>query len=406
MPDTTLTLKRTISLPLLVFYGVGTILGAGIYVLSGEVARESGLHTPYAFFCAAIVVACSAYSYAKLSQRYPASAGEAVYVLEVLKLNWLAIAIGWAIMFTGIVSSATIAKGFAAYLIPFINLPDYLIISTLIIGLGVLAIWGVAQAVWFAAALTLMEIAGILMVIFIAAPSLPSFIESNPELLNWPNLDEMHGIVFGAFIAFYAYIGFEDIVNMAEEVKNPKRNVALAIYLSLVITTIIYFLTALSLLTLLPLENLTKSTAPFADVARQHSLLSVELITLISLAAITNGALVQIIMASRVLFGMSKRNLAPTVLAKIWQKTKTPVLATIVITVIVILFSLAFPLATLAKTTSTIVLCIFVVINVCQWLVQWQNRKQNKFQSFVGLAIPSIGIILCISFLLIQLKNS
>ncbi len=405
MPDTQSTLNRTISLPLLVFYGVGTILGAGIYVLAGKVAGESGLMTPYAFVCASIVVSCSAHSYAQLSKHFPASAGEAVYILEVLRQNWLAVVIGWAIMFTGIVSSATIAKGFAAYIEPYIPLQESLSIPILIIALGGLAIWGVGKAVWFAAVLTCIEMFGIGLIIYFAAPQLPDFIQANPEVLSWPDFEHFPAIVFGAFLAFYAFIGFEDIVNMAEEVKNPRRNVALAIYLSLIITTLIYFITALSLMALLPMDQLTDSSAPFAEVAKQQAGISLGLITFISLAAITNGALVQIIMASRVLFGMAKRNLAPAALAKVSKKTQTPVLASIVIVVIIIIFALALPITTLAKTTSTVVLLIFALINVSHWVFEWKHRTKIDSSLLIKLFFPSLGVLLCLGFLLIQIKN-
>lgn len=399
-------LKRSLSLPLLVMYGVGTILGAGIYVLAGKVAGESGYQTPYAFVFAAIIVSCSAHAFAQLSKQFPASAGPAAYVQEVLRWNWLATTAGWAIIFTGVVSSATIARGFAAYVNPFFEISDFVSISILIAALTLLAIWGVSQTVWFAAVLTTVEIIGIAIVNFLAAPDIPTFLQAHPEVIAIPDLSLMPGIVLGAFLAFYAFIGFEDIVSMAEEVKNPRRNVALAVYLALIISTVIYFFTALSLMTLLPMEIFIGSDAPFADVAREQEFLSLGLITGISVAAITNGALVQIVMAARILYGMAKRNLIHHSLAKVNSRTRTPIVSTVIVALVVLVFAQLLPITILAKTTTTVVLLIFSVMNICLFCLHWQNRGGRfSLQTVLHLVVALLGLVLCLGFLVFQFWN-
>ena len=402
MSDT--QLKRSLSLPLLFLYGLGTILGAGIYVLAGKVAGESGIYTPHAFILAAVIVSFSANSYAQLSRYYPASAGEAVYVHEAFRRNWLATLTGWAIMFTGIVSAATIAKGFAAYLAVFVAINEGLAILILIVALTALAIWGVNQAVWFAAVLTGVEVLGIVMIISFGIPKMSQLIESYPAIFTFPPLDQFTHIAFGAFLAFYAFIGFEDIVNMAEEVKRPRRTVARAIYLSLFVSTFLYCLTALSLMALLPLDQFIGSSKPFADAAQQHQFISVELITLISLAAITNGALVQIVMAARVMYGMANRNLAPRILATVWARTQTPVVATIIVGLFILVFALLLPITSLAKATSAIVLLIFSLIN-CALIVIYWRRRHSEATIAIKIIFPLTGLIACLGFLLLQLWN-
>lgn len=401
-------LARRLSLPLLVLYGVGTILGAGIYVLAGKVAGESGLFAPHAFVLAAVIVGFSAHSYAKLSSRFPSSAGEAVYISETLAQQWLATAVGWAIVFTGVVSSATISRGFAAYIDPYLPLGDELTIALLITILCLLSIWGVSQAVGIAALFTLIEVGGIGLVVWLALPEIPRLAHEHPAVFSIPPLRELPAISFGAFLAFYAFIGFEDIVNMAEEVKSPERNLPRAVYLSLAITTIIYFATALAFMALLPLDVFIGSDAPFAEVARNDAHLSLPLITAISIAAITNGALIQIVMGSRVLYGLANRRMAPRALARVSVTTRTPIVATIAVSITVLLFALVLPLTTLARLTSSVVLIIFSLMNLSLFALELRERRagSNRIGTLVKLAIPLIGLCLCIAFLLIQLLNT
>ena len=158
-------LLRTLSLAQITFYGIGTILGAGIYVLVGEVANIAGSHMPLAFILAALVVSFSAYSYGHLSRLYPVSAGEPVYIQQAFALKSLSTAVGYAIVFAGIVSAATIARGFSGYFAVFLALPDSLTISVLIILLTGIAAWGVKLSVTVAIATTLLELLGLAFVI-------------------------------------------------------------------------------------------------------------------------------------------------------------------------------------------------------------------------------------------------
>ena len=235
-------LKRSLSLPLITFYGLGTIIGAGIYVLIGEVAGRAGMYAPFAFLLAAVVAAFSAFAYAELSARYPLSAGEAIYVKEAFHRRWLTIATGWSVVLIGTVSAAALANGFIGYLRLFVRLPNWLAISLLVVGLGLLAAWGISQSVWVATIITLVELGGLLIVLFVARDGLAVLPQRWGELIPPPTADVWTGIALGGFLAFYAFIGFEDMVNVAEEVKNPRRNLPLAIILALCVSTLLYML--------------------------------------------------------------------------------------------------------------------------------------------------------------------
>jgi len=310
-------LKRSLTLPLITFYGLGTILGAGVYVLIGKITARAGLYTPVAFLFAALIAAFSAFSYAELSSRFPKSAGEAVYVQEGFHWRWLTTLVGYMVVLTGIVSAAAIANGFIGYLHLFVSISDHLAITLLVLGLGGLAIWGIIESVIIATIITLFEVGGLIFVLAIAGHSLQSLPDRWAELV--PTLDGhvWGGILVGAFLAFYAFIGFEDMVNVAEEVKNPSRNLPIAILLALGISTILYILVSLVAVLALPVNELASSNAPLALIVQKTSHFSPTIIGIISLVAVVNGALVQIIMASRVMFGMAQQGNGPQHFAKI-----------------------------------------------------------------------------------------
>ena len=395
-------LKRSLSLPLITFYGLGTIIGAGIYVLIGEVAGRAGMYAPFAFLLAAVVAAFSAFAYAELSARYPLSAGEAIYVKEAFHRRWLTIATGWSVVLIGTVSAAALANGFIGYLGLFVRLPDWLAISLLVVGLGLLAAWGISQSVWVATIITLVELGGLLIVLFVARDGLAVLPQRWGELIPPPTADVWTGIALGGFLAFYAFIGFEDMVNVAEEVKNPRRNLPLAIILALCVSTLLYMLVALTAVLALPIETLSQSTAPLATIIEYHGQRSPVSIGLISLVAVINGALIQIIMASRVMYGMARQNVAPQFFGNVNPFTRTPVRATIATTITVLVLALWLPLVTLAQITSFITLAVFALVNLALWRLKIITPKPADVVCY-PLWVPVIGLFLCLSFMIAQL---
>lgn len=223
------TLKREVSLTMLIFYGLGNILGAGIYVLIGEVAGISGVYMPLSFIIACVVVLFTALAYAELSSRYPVSAGEAVYIYEGFGSDRLSIMIGIMIAFSGLLSSATIIHGFYGYLHTFVEMPSFIISTMLIFSLMLIAIWGIGESVKVASVLTLLEVFGLLLVIYVAAPHVSFDAEAFQQRMPPMDLVVVNSIILGAFLAFYAFIGFEDMVNIAQEVKNPSVTMPRAI---------------------------------------------------------------------------------------------------------------------------------------------------------------------------------
>ncbi len=402
-------LRRVISLPLITFYGIGSILGAGIYVLISKIAGISGMYMPVSFIIAGIVAGFSAFSYAELSSRYPKSAGEAVYLYEAFSLKELSSLLGWAIVIVGIVSVATLANGIVGYVAIFLELPGWVIKLSIITLLFLVAIWGVVESLLITAIITVLEIFGVLLVIFYGFESLLTIGERWHELIPPLNSNYIFPLIFGAFLSFYAYIGFEDMVNMAEEVKNPKRNMPVSIILVLFITTILYVLVSLVAVLSVPLEYLSKSTAPFTDIIKNSSNFPVWIMGLISVVAVLNGMLIQIIMGSRVLYGMSRANMAPAIFSYIYPKTRTPVVTTAFVYLVIVLFALLLPLVSLAKITSSIILVVFSCVNLSLVFIKISESKngntKNSQHFKVPILIPCTGFILCTCFLILQLKE-
>ena len=395
-------LKRSIGLPLLLFFGLGNILGAGIYVLIGKVAGEAGMYTPIAFLVASVIAGFSAFTYSELSARYPLSAGEAIYIDEGFHITALSRLTGILIAFAGMVSAATISRGFYGYFDTFFQLPEIIVVSGIILLLGALTIWGISQSVGVAALLTVIEIAGLFLIIWAGREALGSLPENIDTLL--PPFESAFGIsiLLGAFLAFFAFIGFEDMVNVAEEVKNPQQTLPTAILLALFIATLIY--AAVSLVAVLTLDQatLSASKAPLVDVLAASSNMDPRIISAIGLFAVINGALIQIIMASRIFYGMAKKGWLWQGLASINNKTQTPVTATVLVIAIVLTLALWIPLETLAKMTSFLVLTVFALVNAALVIIKYKEATPSGVIN-VPLWVPVIGALTSSSLVLFQL---
>jgi len=399
-------LKRTLTLPLLVLYGLGNILGAGIYVLIGKVSGVAGLLTPLSFFVASLLVVTTAFTYSELSSRYPVSAGEAVYLFKAFGNKYSALIIGLMITTTGVLSASTITVGFVGYLQIFIDINKYLAIIPILLLLSALAIWGIKQSIQAAALLTLIEISGLLIIIWFGRDYLSNIdtqIYINAFAFNDAAL--WVGVFAGAFLAFYAFIGFEDMVNVAEEVKNPEKNMPRAILLSLAIATIIYTLVSLIAVNTIAPQTLAEHDAPLALIYQQLSGFSPNLIAGIGMLAIINGALIQIIMASRVLYGMSRQHWLPEVLSRVNTTTGTPIYATLLTALIIAILALWLPIITLAELTSLFILIIFSLMHLT--LISIKTNKQSISSNVrqYHIAIPIVGLVTNTGFVLFYLIN-
>jgi len=403
MDNTQTPLKRSLSLQLVIYYGLGNILGAGIYVLIGKVAGHAGFYTPLSFLIASLVATLTAFTFAELSARYPLSAGPSVYLQQGFNIVWLSLIVGLLIIMAGIVSAATIAIGFVGYVQILVDLPALLIILLLISILCSIACWGITESVRTAALFTFLEVFGLLLIVFVASPKA---IEFSSHISDLPSMSEpltLQGIFVGAFLAFYAFIGFEDMVNIAEEVKDPVSTMPKAILIALAIATSIYFLVAFLCVSIVSPAELAQSDAPLALVYERATGNEPILISVIGMFAVVNGALIQIIMASRMFYGLSRQGWLPELLGKVHPLTQTPIIATIFASLLVLIMALWLPIETLAKATSFLLFIVFAMVNLSLWRIKYRESHHPKDIIKLPQWVPIAGAVTSLLFVSFQL---
>ena len=403
-PEHTSRLKRNVTLPMLVFYGLGNIFGAGIYVLIGEMAGIAGIYIPLSFLIACVVVTFTALSYAELSARYPLSAGEAVYVNEGFHSSALSTFIGLSIALTGLLSSATILDGFHGYLSTFVQVPEFISTMVIVILISGVAIWGISQSVFLTALLTLIETFGLGMVIFVGFDHITWDTQTLHAFIPPTDITLLNAIILGAFLAFYAFIGFEDMVNIAEEVKTPSKTMPNAIIITLIIATLFYITIALVSISVVPIEELAHSTAPLAKVYESATQTKATALSIIAMFAVINGALIQIIMVSRIFYGMSSQGWLPNFLSSVHPKTSTPIYATIIAGLLVIILATSFPILTLAQSTSFVIFMTFTLVNIALIRIKRRDPHPQGIRTYPA-AIPIIAVILNLTLLGFQIVS-
>ncbi|MBT4870573.1 MAG: amino acid permease [Candidatus Diapherotrites archaeon] len=407
------TLKKSITLKQATIYGIGIILGAGIYALIGEAAGMAGNAVWLAFVVSAIIASFTALSYAELSKLFPKSAAEFVYVQETTKSKALAFFIGYMTILTGFISAAAVALGFSTYFKIFgIGNPIFIAIAVIVI-LSIINFRGIEESAKLNTIFTIIEAGGLIFIIIIGL----SFIGS-VDLLSVPSgatpfsMDFFAPILGAAALIFFAYLGFEDIANIAEETKNPKKTVPLALLISLIVTTIIYVLVAVVAISVVPAAELAASSAghsisegPLALVASTALANPIGglLFTFIALFATANTILILLIVSSRMLYGMARENTLPKALAKIHKKNKTPYIAIAVAGVISILFALSGSIGVVAALTNLGVFLVFFAVNGALIAYRYNNRKEKKKDDGFRVPgnigwlpiLPTLGAIFC-----------
>lgn len=390
VPPTT-SLRRSLTLPLLTLYGLGVTVGAGIYVLIGVTAAEAGPYAWVAFLLAAFVVGFTAFSYAELATRYPVSAGESAYVDAGFGRADFATAVGLLVAGSGLVSASAITVGASGYLGSLTGAQPSALILGIVTTMGLLAWWGITQSVVVAGIVTVIEILGLIVVIGWSMAMTERLGVSPKDMIPPVWGGHWTGIISATVLAFFAFIGFEDMVNVAEEVENPRQTIPKAIIYTLVIATVLYLATCIAVSMAVPMEALAGSPAPlalvFADAPEAMQLS----FTAIAIVATVNGVLIQMIMVSRVIYGMADRGRLPAYFSRLSARTQTPSVATAFVAICILTLSLFLPIERLAEWTSQIVLCVFVCVNLA--LVAIKRRAEPSGDHFsTPLLVPVCGM--------------
>ncbi|MES2763499.1 MAG: amino acid permease [Bacteroidota bacterium] len=379
-------LKRTLGLTECIFFGVGSILGAGIYTLIGKVAGQSGNFIWLSFLIASFCALCTAFSYAELSAAFPKAGGEYVYAKKAFGKK-TGTFLGITISFNGIISGATVAIGFAGYFSTLVNIP-MLIGSLGIIGLIFLVnISGIRQSSGINIAFTLIEASGLFFMIYAAFPSIGEI-----NYLEMPATG-INGILAASALAFFAYIGFEDIVKLAEETKNPEKTIPKALFISSIIVFSIYTLVAICAVSAIPHAELGKSNSPLADViGKTYGKTGIIIISIIALFATSNTILSNMLGSSRVLLTMAQETTFFKRLSYVSPKRKTPIAALVLILIIMLAFALIGKIETIARIATIFIFITFIIVNLS--VIVLRIREKEMIRPFrIPINIKNIPLI-------------
>ncbi|MDT3687442.1 MAG: APC family permease [Pseudorhodoplanes sp.] len=352
-------LRRSLTVASLLFYGIAIIVGAGIYVAIGSVIDRAGAAAPLSFLLAGIAATMTGLCYAELASRFPEASGAAAYVKQGFGSDRAAQVTGVALTLTVAIAAASIASGAVHYLSLLIPLPPTALIVLLVASFTLLAMAGVRESVGFAAVIGAVEILGLVIaagVGFLAAPAFDVVAMLPVSLAAWQS------VVSGAFIAFFAFIGFESLANMAEEAKDPRRTVPYSIVGAVSLSTLLYVVVAAALV--------------FAGRGGQSPLIDLfqgshaTLFAAVGALAIANGVLVEIMMLARLFYGMARRRQLPAVLGRVHPGSRTPVVATLLAGGIVLVTALLIPFERLLALANALTLGIFLVVDLALWRIQ------------------------------------
>jgi len=386
-------LTRSLTLTHAVLYGLGVTVGAGIYVLVGVAAGRSGMHAPLAFIGAALVMGFSAASFAELGTRMPVSASEAAYIQAAFKREWLSLGVGLLVVATAIISAATICVGSAGYIGVFLPLSREWIIVGVVLAMGMVACLATVQSVTFAGIMTLIEVGGLLLIIVAGIGQGTAVVTRLPEI--WPAASDAVAwvaIVGTSLIAVFSFIGFEHLVNIAEELKEPSRNLPRALFLTLGLTAIFYALVVWTAVMAVAPEELARSPAPLALVFERLTGFPLVTMSAIAVVATLNGVIVHMIMIARVIYGLAEQGNLPRALTILNPVTGTPLLATAIGIGAILLLALAVPLTGLADLTARCTLVIFAIVNLALIRIKACEKAPPSDVFVCPTWVPIIGL--------------
>ncbi len=381
-------LKRSLGLFEVTVAGVGIILGAGIYALIGIGAGYSGNGLWLAFLLSALLSAFTGLSYAELSTLFKDDGGEYDYVEKAFnkKTAWV---VGMMVLATGFISAAAVALGFGRYLSALLDTNFVILFGVLLIlVMTIINIMGIRQSSFFNILCTLIEFAGLLFIVIFGFKSLGS--------INYLDLTEgFHGVFKAAALVFFAYMGFESIVKLTEETKNPEKTIPKALILSVIISAILYVTVALVAISVIPWQELAASKAPLASVAAalvgSKAFLILAVVALFSTA---NTVLVTLVTSSRLLYGMAVRGSLPKGLSHVNPVLRTPLNAILVMTLITILFTLIGNIEFVANLNDVFLFMTFGMVNLANIVLRYTLDKKRSFR-----APLNIGKFSLLSFL-------
>ncbi|WP_274559308.1 APC family permease [Streptomyces spiramyceticus] len=400
-PDDETPLKRALGPKLLILFVIGDILGTGIYATTGKVAGKVGgaLWLPFAIgFVVAILTAAS---YVELVGKYPKAAGAALYTQKAFKVPFFTFIVAFMVMCSGLSSASAAARAFSGdYLAEFTDaVPPTLIAILFILALAALNLRGVSESVKTNVVLTLVELTGLTVILVIGAYAVMTGGGEPSRLGEFEASGTGYALltsVLGATaLGFFAFVGFEDSVNMAEETKDPHRTFPKAIFIGVAVTGTIYVLVALISSLLVDYTVLEKSSGPLLEVVKAGGVdFPPRLFALIALFAVTNSALINIMMASRLCYGMANERILPRGMGRVLARRRTPVVGIVFVSLLAVGLVSTGEIEGLGDTTAFLLLCVFAVVNVAVLVLRKDRVEHEHFRT--PTVLPVLGAITAI----------
>jgi amino acid transporter len=389
-------LVRALGPRLLILFIVGDILGTGIYATTGKVAGKVGGALWLPFVIGFAVALLTAASYAELVGKYPRAAGAALYTQRAFRLPFLTFIVAFMVMCSGLSSASAAARAFAGdYLGELVDVPPTLIAILFVLALAALNLRGVSESVKTNVVLTLVELGGLLIIIAIGAFAVFS---GEGDL---GRLGDVHtsggtgyalltGVMGATALGFFAFVGFEDSVNMAEETVDPTRNFPRALFIGVTVTGTVYVLVALVSSLLVDFRVLESSSGPLLEVVKAGGVsFPPQLFAVIALFAVSNSALINIMMASRLCYGMANEGILPAVMGRVLPRRRTPFVGIVFVSLLAVALVSTGEIEGLGDTTSFLLLCVFAVVNIAVLVLRKDRVEHHHFRT--PTALPVVG---------------
>jgi amino acid transporter len=390
-------LRRAIRPWMLVAFVVGDILGAGIYARVGGVAAEAGGLVWLAFAVGIAIAALTAVTYGDLASRYPGAGGAALFVQQAFRSPWLTFLVGFAVLTSALTSASAVARVFGGeYLGAFVDLPALPVAVVFVLAIAALNLRGISESIVVNVVCTVVEAGGLLLIVALGAAALAAGTAEPARALELgaePGTSAVWAVLGGAAVAFYACIGFEDVANLAEEAQDPQRSLPRALLGGLAIAGAIYVAVGLAAVLVVEPEVLAASSAPLLEVVQASPVRVPErAFAGVALLAVSNTALINMIMASRLLYGMADQGVVPRVLARVHPTRRTPSTAIAFTTLVALGLVATGDLGDLADTTVVLLLGVFILVNGAALRLRGPDSR-------VPAGVPALAIVSCLVLL-------
>jgi len=396
-------LRRELGIFQVTIAGVGIILGAGIYALLGIAAGTSGNATWLAFLISALIALFTGLSYAELSSIFKGDSGEYDYIKYALS-KWYAFLIGLSMIAAGFISAAAVALGFAGYFTQLVSMPLIVAALLLVILMTLINFVGIKETSWFNTVSTFIEFGGLVIIIFLGLKNFGS--------VNYFDMPQgITGVFSSAALVFFAYMGFESIVKLGEETKDPAKVIPRSLLYSVVITAVLYVLVALAAVSIIGWEELNASSAPLATVAA--AVLGSKafiLLGIIALFSTSNTVLITMVATSRLAYGMAKEKSLPKFLSLVHERTRTPWAAILIIMLLTFLFTVIGDIEIVANLTNLFLFITFASVNLSMIVLRYKLKdRKRSFRCPVNIGnfpvIPLLGFLSSLGMLVFVLFN-